>query len=168
MELPNKKYEIIYADPPWDYGSGNMHNGIVRTSASDDHYPTMHWKEIATLPIQTITSKNCLLFMWTPSPHLKHGVEIGEVWGFEYKTIAFVWNKGKSNPGAYTMSSCELCLVFKKGNIPRNREARNVKQYVGRCRTRHSAKPHEVRARIEKMFPMQRKIELFARVAYPG
>ena len=61
------------------------------------------------------------------------------------------------------MSQCELCLVFKRGKIPSPRGARNVRQLVREGRSGHSAKPEEVRGRIDAMFPGLRKIELFAR-----
>ena len=120
-------------------------------------------------PIGKIAEKDCLLFMWTSSPHLNQAIALGEAWGFAYKTVAFVWHKqGRPNPGHYTMSECELCLVFKRGNIPSPRGARNVRQFVSVPRGVHSAKPEEVMARIEAMFPTQRKLELFSRRNRPG
>ena len=71
--------------------------------------------------------------------------------------------KDRVNPGFYTMSQCELCLVGKRGKIPKPRGARNVRQLVDAPRGIHSAKPHEVRERIDLMFPAQRKLELFGR-----
>lgn len=66
------------------------------------------------------------------------------------------------------MSQCELCLIGKRGRIPTPRGARNVRQFVSSMRGRHSQKPDEVRRRIEEMFPTQRKLEMFARVAALG
>ena len=88
--------------------------------------------------------------------------------GFSWATVAFVWNKLRTNPGFYTLSQCELCLVFKRGRIPQPRGARNVRQYLEAERGVHSAKPDEVRVRIAEMFPDQSKIELFARTHHPG
>jgi N6-adenosine-specific RNA methylase IME4 len=99
---------------------------------------------------------------------LDQAIELGRAWGFEYKTVAFVWNKMVHNPGQYTLSYCELCLLFKRGRIPRPRGARNVKQLVNAPRGEHSEKPHEVMANIERMFPHQKRIELFARRPIPG
>jgi len=65
--------------------------------------------------------------------------------------------------GSYTMSECEICLIGKKGKIPQPRGARNIRQFLSEKKTRHSAKPVEIRNRIEQMFPTQDKIELFAR-----
>tara|TARA_B100000315_G_C14055760_1_gene353960 strand:- start:130 stop:462 length:333 start_codon:yes stop_codon:yes gene_type:complete len=91
-----------------------------------------------------------------------------KAWGFNWATVAFAWDKQKVNPGWYTMSQVELCLVGKIGRIPQPRGARNVRQFISELRTAHSAKPNHVRTMIEWMFPTQRKIELFARSEQPG
>ena len=106
--------------------------------------------------------------MWVTNPHLDQGIELLKSWGFKYATVAFVWDKQRVNPGFYTMSQCELCLVGKKGKIPQPRGARNVRQLVSSMRTKHSTKPAEVRTKIDLMFPTQNKIELFARQAASG
>lgn len=77
-------------------------------------------------------------------------------------------DKCNHNPGQYTLSNCELCLIFKRGRIPKPRGARNIQQLVRVPRTKHSAKPIEVLHNIEKMFPTQKKIELFAREKHDG
>jgi N6-adenosine-specific RNA methylase IME4 len=91
-----------------------------------------------------------------------------EAWGFEYKTIAFVWDKQKVNPGYYTMSQVEICLVGKKGKIPSPRGIRNERQFLSEMRRKHSQKPDDIRLRIERMFPTQRKLEMFARDTKEG
>ena len=103
--------------------------------------------------------------MWVTSPHLDQGIELMTAWGFKYTTIGFIWDKVRVNPGYYTMSQCEICIIGKKGKIPSPRGARNVRQYIKSKRTKHSEKPLEVQHRITKMFPNQNKIELFARRA---
>jgi N6-adenosine-specific RNA methylase IME4 len=101
--------------------------------------------------------------MWATNPHLEQAIKLGTSWGFQYKTVAFIWNKMVHNPGQYTMSYCELCLVFKRGKIPQPRGARNVKQLVEAPRGSHSEKPLKVLENIELMFPTQSHIELFSR-----
>ena len=165
------RYAIIYADPPWDYqgqlqhagpGSGDS-GGAVR------HYPTVKLSDLKRLDVNAIAADDALLFMWATSPHLDQAIVLGQAWGFQWATVAFVWDKQRVNPGFYTMSQCELCLVFKRGRIPAPRGARNVRQLVSEPRAAHSRKPDEVRRRIEAMFPEQHKIELFARDArVPG
>lgn len=174
-DLPEKKYDIIYADPPWDYGGKLQFDKSSKSadkidlsknifiSSANFKYPTVKTKDLMKIPIQEIAKDDCLLFMWVTNPHLAQGLELAKAWGFEYRTVAFVWDKMVHNPGQYTMSYCELCLVFKKGRIPTPRGARNVKQLVRVPRGEHSEKPKEVLEGIERMFPTQEKIELFAR-----
>lgn len=179
-ELPTEKFDVIYADPPWDYGGKlqfdkssksadeiDLSKSIFISSAAFK-YPTLKIKELMQIPIQDIAKDDCLLFMWTSNPHLAQSIELGKAWGFEYRTVAFVWDKKVHNPGQYTLSYCELCLVFKRGKIPRPRGVRNIKQLVSVKRGEHSEKPSEVRQGIEDMFPTQKRIELFARHRTPN
>src|SRR5258706_1081845 len=132
-------------------------------SSASFKYPTLTLDELMAIPILKIAKDDCLLFMWTSNPHLAQAIALGEAWGFSYRTVAFVWDKMNHNPGKYTLSNCELCLVFKHGRIPQPRGARNIQQLVRVPRGEHSEKPIEVAHAIEKMFPTQERVELFAR-----
>lgn len=170
--LPKKKYDIIYADPPWKY-RGRKQFGFagevgVDTGGSIKHYKTIAREQIAKLNIPDISNQNALLFIWIPGPLLLDGIFVIDAWGFEYKRDAFVWNKERTNPGYYTLTQCETCYVAKRGNIPTPRGIRNGRQFVSQIRGKHSEKPAEVRERITRMFPKQRKIELFARHRVAG
>ena len=114
--LPAGKYDVIYADPPWDY-SGKMQydKSSIKTenvgfeknifiSAAIFKYPTLKLKELKQLDVNSIASDDCLLFMWTTGPQMANAIELGSSWGFEYKTMAFVWDKQVHNPGRYTLS----------------------------------------------------------------
>ena len=165
------KYQIIYADPPWDYKGQLQHNGSGKetTGGATAHYPAMNAEELAALDIPSISEETAsLLFMWTSSPHLPQALDLMKAWEFQWATVAFVWDKQKVNPGYYTMSQVELCLVGKRGAIPKPRGARNIRQFISSPRGKHSVKPSEVRDRITEMFPTQRKIELFARLPCEG
>ncbi|MCG3201461.1 MAG: hypothetical protein NFCOHLIN_01331 [Gammaproteobacteria bacterium] len=174
-ELPKKRFDIIYADPPWHYNGKLQFDKSSKSKEEIDlrrkifissagfKYPTLKKSELMKFPIVEIAKEDCLLFMWATNPHLDQAMELGKAWGFEYKTVAFVWDKMVHNPGKYTLSYCELCLLFKRGRIPSPRGARNVKQLVRVPRAAHSEKPLEVMKRIEEMFPTQERIELFAR-----
>lgn len=178
--LPNKKYQIIYADPPWDYGGKMQYDKTVIKSENEDFkkkiflssaefkYPTLKLKELKELSVESIAADNCILFMWTTGPQMANSIQLGEAWGFEYKTVAFVWDKMVHNPGRYTLSQTEFVLAFKKGKFPQPRGARNVKQFIQVHRGKHSVKPVEVINGITEMFPEQEKIELFARSNYLG
>lgn len=162
-------YAILYADPPWEYGNvQHAGKGKPTTGGAAEHYPTMTLEEMKALDVKGACADDALLFMWTSSPHLPQAIELMPAWGFEYVTVAFAWDKQRVNPGYYTMSQVELCLVGKRGRIPQPRGARNVRQFVSELRGEHSEKPEEVRRRIEEMFPTQRKLELFARKEAPG
>ena len=179
-KLPKTKYDIIYADPPWHYNGKLQFDKSSKSQEELDpsrnifistpgfKYPTLKTEKLKQIPIQNIANDNCLLFMWTSNPHLTQAISLGEAWGFEYRTVAFVWDKGVHNPGKYTLSYCELCLLFKRGKIPMPRGARNVKQLVRVPRGKHSEKPKKVMDGIETMFPQQKRIELFAREKVKG
>ena len=157
IPFSDKKYDIIYADPAWEY------ERIMQGSSAKDHYPTMSMNEIRRLPVGDIASVNSLLFLWVISPELHECIHIGEQWGFKYRTVAFIWHKHGAVAGSYTMSSGELCLVFKRGKIPQPRGQRNIRQFLSCKKGGHSVKPLEIKNRITEMFPTQSKIELFAR-----
>jgi len=161
-------YSIIYADPCWDYDGKEQHNNKVANASATTHYDTLPLETLKTLNLTTVCEKDCLLFLWTSSPHLPQALELMKAWGFEYKTIAFVWEKQKTNPGYYTLSQVEICLVGKRGRIPTPRGSRKERQFLSEMRGRHSAKPTEIRERITKMFPTQKKLELFSRARVDG
>lgn len=167
----DKKYQIIYADPPWSYNDTQKSGGTAFFGASA-RYETMNNKDIMNLPIQNIADKNCVLFLWATSPLLPEAIETIKKWGFQYKTIAFCWNKqskhGKwiSNMGRWIMGNIELCLLGTKGKP--KRVVKNVKQLVIAERKKHSEKPSEVRERIVELMGDLPRIELFSRNPVEG
>lgn len=162
-------YQIVLADPPWEYESPSCLalNSCI-SGEFQKPYPYMPIEEICALAIKNIAADNSLLFLWATSPRLNFAFKVIESWGFGYATIAFVWEKVKVNPGYYTLSSTELCLVGRRGNIPQPRARRNVRQFFQKERNKHSKKPEEIRNLITEMFPLQTKIEVFAREKTEG
>ena len=161
-------YQVVYCDPPWDYAGKTQQNGKVAVASAIDHYPTMTLSKMKELKVRELVDKKAILFMWSSSPHLAQAIELMTAWGFQYKTIAFIWEKQKTNPGYYTLSQCEVCIVGIKGGIPSPRGSRKERQFLSSMRGRHSEKPEEVRERITRMFPTQKKIELFSRKKVDG
>ena len=88
--MSEKKYNIIYADPPWQYKVYSR-KGLGRSAES--HYPTMTIEDICALPVDKLADRDCALFLWVTMPCLMDGFRALEAWGFTYKTIAFVWVK---------------------------------------------------------------------------
>ena len=93
MNLPNKKYKVIYADPPWSYNDKRGGGGDKSYGGATTHYPTMDIKDIKSLPISDIADDDCLLFMWVTFPLLQEGLDTIAAWGFKYKTLGFSWIK---------------------------------------------------------------------------
>lgn len=94
IPFPNKKYSVIYADPPWSYAAGGKKRNVTR------HYHTMTPEDIFDLPVQDIADDDCLLFLWATFPNLEVALETIKRWGFTYKTAAFVWVKrNRKSPG---------------------------------------------------------------------
>lgn len=161
-----KKYNIIYADPPWAY---KVWSDKGEGRSAESHYRTMTLDDIKKLPVNNIADKNCALFMWVTYPCLEQGLEVMKAWGFRYKTCAFSWikmNKKKDTPfvgmGYYTRANNEICLLGVKGK-PLERKSRKVQQVVMSQIREHSRKPDEVRNRIVELFGDLPRVELFCR-----
>ena len=173
IPFPNKKYNIIYSDPAWDYGNTKNHNGKF-WGIADKHFKTMSLKEIEKLPVSDITKDDCYLFLWTTSPFLQKSFKVIKSWGFKYSTVAFVWIKMKNDMsnfrkdglGKYTSSNAEYCLIARKGKYWRNNKS--VKQIIFSPKERHSKKPDCVRNRIVELCGDLPRIELFARQKVDG
>ena len=148
-----KKYQIIYADPPWSYRSGKVQG------AAQNHYPTMPDEELYRLPVFDLADKNCTLFLWCTFPKLPEAIKLISAWGFSFKTVAFVWVKqNKSGNGFFmglgwwTRSNAEICLLAVKGK-PRRKSA-GVRQLIISPLEQHSKKPDastSVRQRAESV-----------------
>ena len=160
-----KKYRIIYADPPWAYLWGKGKDG--GHFAPEKHYSTMSTDEICALDIKRIAAKNCALLMWATMPCLPDAIKVMQAWGFHYKTCAFTWIKTKKDGsplagmGSYTKANAELCLLGMRGHL--KSADKTVRQVVMHPRMGHSVKPPIVRESIVKLFGDVPRIELFAR-----
>ena len=166
LQRKTKKYNVIYADPPWQY------EDKMKGHTFAIEYETQSLEWIKGLPVTMLAAKDCALFMWATSPLLEQAFGVIKSWGFEYKTVGFVWNKvsneGKniSNIGQWTMGNVEICLLATKGKPKRIRK--DIKQYVKAVRTKHSRKPTVVRERIVQLMGDVPLIEMFAREAVDG
>lgn len=164
-----KKYQIIYADPPWQYWNWAMlKSDKLRRQCGHMCYPTMTLKEICDLPIDKIADEKCVLFLWVTPPKLPEAFDVIKSWGFEYKTIAFTWIKQNlknesiwSGIGHWTLSNPELCLLATHKKFPKRLSP--VKQLVFAPRGIHSAKPPIIRNKIIELVGDLPRIELFAR-----
>jgi len=182
IPFPNKKYNIIYADPAWSYRTWNAKGGHKSASA---HYKTMDIEDIKNLPVETICEKDCVLFIWVTFPNLVEGIETLKSWGFTYKTCGFVWVKTNKNfsvnqtsflpqdsfdsfygLGYWTRANSEICLIGTKGKI--RRKSNKVHQLIYDPIREHSRKPDCTRTKIVKLMGDLPRIELFARQKHEG
>jgi len=173
-----KKYNIIYADPPWRFKNWSMAQKAKLgekwgRAAGRPIYDCMTTEDIAALPVQNIADKNCALIMWATYPKLKECLETVDAWGFDFRTVLFTWVKtrqpsGKwhSGQGFYTRGNAEICLLGIKGRMPR--VSAKVPNLLISPLGAHSAKPPETRDRIVRLFGDRPRIELFARPPVPS
>lgn len=128
--------------------------------------------DIKALPVAQLAADSCALFLWATSPKLPLALEVMAAWGFDYKTVAFVWAKRNklaasyfTGMGFYTRQNAEFVLLGLRGSLQRLDNA--VHQIIDAPISVHSRKPAEVRGRIDRLFAGD-KIELFARCHTPG
>jgi N6-adenosine-specific RNA methylase IME4 len=169
IPFPDKKYQIIYADPPWKYNDKlpSGHGG------AEEHYKCMTMSDIKKLPVRKISDDNCILFLWITFPMLQEGLDTIRSWGFNYKTSGFVWvKKNKSDCGFFfglgrwTRGNTEVCLLATKGKP--KRANKSTSQLIFDPLTKHSKKPAIIRDRIVELTGDLPRIELFARQKTEG
>lgn len=158
----DKKYNIIYADPPWQY----YRNGVQ--GSAEKNYRTMPIDDICALPVSDITADDALLFIWATFPKLPEAFKVIKAWGFNYKSVAFLWLKqNKSGKGWFyglgfwTRGNAEICLLATKGHP--KRQSKSVHQFIISPLRKHSQKPDITRDKIIELAGNLPKIELFAR-----
>jgi len=159
----NKKFNIIYADPPWHYWDGGNKNQSL-------HYQTMSLTEIMALPVSKIADNNSILFLWVTYPILQDAFRVIEAWGFKYSTAGFVWVKRNKNSdsyffgnGSWTRANSELCLIATRGSV--TRIDATISQIIDDRIAEHSEKPKKVRNLITSLVGEMPRIELFSRNA---
>ena len=162
----DKTYNIIYADPAWQYfESGNKNQS--------NHYETMSIDDICKLPIKEIADENCILFLWVTFPILQESFKVIENWGFKYSTCGFNWVKKNKiadtnffGCGAWTRANSELCLIATKGQVLRLDNT--ISQVLETPIEQHSKKPNITRELITRLVGELPRIELFSRNATDG
>ena len=162
VELPNKKYKCILADPPWQYKDKT---GTNMNSGSCVKYNTMSLDELCALDVQEISQKDSCLFLWATTPLLPEAFIVMESWKFKYKT-AIYWRKIMSlGMGYWFRGQVEVCLVGVKGKLKafRSQEPNFIQSKV----KKHSQKPDQMYGMIERL-GLDPKIELFARERREG
>lgn len=177
------KYPIILADPPWHFQNYNGapgeknprqdRRGKAGTRSAQSHYATMSLEDIKALPIPA--ADDAVLLLWACWPLLPEALEVITAWGFEFKTLAWVWVK--ANPagmghymglGYWTRANSEPCLLATRGKAIK-RQSKNVLSLIYSAVREHSRKPDEQYSKIDRLFGKDLpRLEMFARRAQPG
>lgn len=162
----SKKYDLLYADPPWSYSDKSKSHG----GGAESHYTCMSIQDICALNIQRIAKDDAILLMWATYPQLDMAVRVISEWGFVYKTVAWTWVKlsSKSTPimgmGRYTRSNPEVVLLGRRGR-GLERKRNDIHNVQFHRRLGHSEKPSLFRVLSENLFGEVDRIELFSRQA---
>lgn len=167
--LPTNKYRVWYADPPWEYGNSGVINDSDGYGHAQRHYPTMSIDQLCQMgeQIKDRSENDAVLFLWVTSPLLEECFPMIKAWGFKYKT-SFVWDKIGHNYGHYNSVRHEFLLVCTRGSCtPDAKELVDSVQSIDKSR-KHSEKPEEFRAIIDKLYQYGQRVELFARRPVEG
>lgn len=169
------RYAAILVDPPWTYRD----RANAGERGASHKYSTMSLDEICAMRVEEIAAPDCALFLWSVPPLLPDAFSVMRAWGFSYRTIAFNWVKtcrdrwvrgSDHRPyldlnlafgmGHWTRANAELVLLGIRGRPERVSAA--VHSVVIAPKGKHSAKPREVRRRIESLLGDVPRVELFA------
>jgi N6-adenosine-specific RNA methylase IME4 len=149
-----RRWATIYADPPWLYDNQGTR------AATQNHYPGLTIDELCELPVAELAADNAHLHLWVTNAFLFEAPTLFDAWGFEFKS-SFVWVKSEIGIGNYWRNAHEFLLTAVRGNARRFNDA-NLPSWIECNRGRHSSKPEQVRAMLERASPGP-YLELFAR-----
>lgn len=162
--LCRASYGALLVDPPWPF---RIYSGTDNTPSRTavDPYPVMSIADLMQLPVADLAKPDCVLFLWVVDAQLHRAIEVGNAWGFLYKTRAFEWVKLKQSlvakygelaaadpvmgMGYWTRKQTESCLLFTRGKPARL--SKSVRQVIAAPRREHSRKPDEQYERIEAL-----------------
>jgi N6-adenosine-specific RNA methylase IME4/ParB-like chromosome segregation protein Spo0J len=176
MAEAGRRFKVIVADPPWEF---KVYSRRGRQRSAERYYDTLTLEAIKALPVAPLADADCALFLWGVWPELPGALEVIKAWGFQFKTVAFVWVKSTKTAeiiklngdglhlgmGYWTRANTEFCLLATKG-APLC-IAEDIHQVVLAPVGEHSAKPREIHSRIERLLAGP-YLELFARHAIPN
>ena len=153
LEFPTGPFQVIVADPPWQYDSGNA-----------PPYPTMALEDIKAMPVRDIADENAILWLWTTNAHLPVAFDVVTAWGFEYKAL-LTWVKDRMGTGEWLRGQTEHCILGARGKpvFPHGSDGTVLEA----ARREHSRKPEEFYLLVQAICPGS-KLELFSRQARPG
>lgn len=173
-QVPLFHYNLIVADPPWQYENWSAAGEHKNASAK---YVCQNLDWVKDLPVGHLAAPDCVLWLWATNPLLPQAFEVMAAWGFEFKTAGHwskktkKWNKktgaGKQAFGTGYILRCagEPFLI---GTIGKPKTAKNVRSVIEGPVREHSRKPDEAFHAAERLCGDVPRIELFSRQERPG
>jgi ParB/RepB/Spo0J family partition protein len=123
LAAEGKRFAVIYADPGWEF---KVYSGKGKQRSAERYYDTSSLEAIKALPVKPLAADDCVLLLWAVMPELPGALEVIKAWGFEYKTVGFVWVKQNKDgegwftgKGYWTRANAELCLLATRGSPKR-------------------------------------------------
>ena len=172
--LPDKKYDVIVADPAVEMKLFSQ-KGWAKSQMA--HYKCLPIEAFHDLPVQSIARADCWLFLWSTAPHLEKTFVLMNAWGFSYCS-RLAWRKVTSarkvrtGPGFVVRTQHEDILIGKRGAPLYGRALPSILEDDGSMfdgvAREHSRKPDEFYRWVEDFLPRAWRIDLFARQSRPG
>lgn len=162
-------YDVIVADPPWDFEN---YSAAGTKKGADEHYTVMPLREIKALPVGDLGRGDTLLLLWTTGWAIATGQaqDVARAWGFA-PISEIVWlkktasGKNRMGTGYRVRSMHEPILLCKVGN-PSHTPFPSHFDGVAR---EHSRKPQEFYDLVLRCTPAAvRRADLFSRDSRPG
>lgn len=173
-----KKYNVIYADPPWKITAGrslkgqNGYKGDNSNNPRKTDYPHMTIEDIKNLKVSEIVAEDAHLYIWVTNQHLPFAFDILKAWGFKYSTTV-VWAKNRMGGGlgGTFRITTEFLIFARRGKLNSLQTIdstwHNVKRTYENGYPKHSKKPNYFYEMIEQTSPGL-KLEMFARQSREG
>jgi N6-adenosine-specific RNA methylase IME4 len=173
-DLPDRRYDVILADPPWSY-----YGQQGKWGAAAKFYATAPDEAIVQLPIADLLSDRGVLFLWATSPRLDVAMACLAAWKLHFRGVAFVWVKARKDGGPIGAQGVRPSIVkptveyvLAASRVAKGRPLpvadEGVANVILAPKRAHSQKPEAVREAIERLYPHASRLELFARSERPG
>ena len=161
------KYDVLYADPPWNQSKGGKKNVRENSSGAKLDYPTLPLCDIQSILHNACkhTNENSILFLWTIDKYLFEAQRMAELEGYKLHA-RMIWNKVTGIPAAFTVRFGHeyLLYMYKDKLLPVAKEERGkIHTVFSEQVTKHSKKPVIAYEIVERLYPTEKKLELFAR-----
>lgn len=163
----DKKYSVIYVDPPWRQSKGGKKKVRPNTSGKGLDYEVLSLEDIENhLNVaSSLSEDNNILFLWTIEKYLFEAENIAKKLGYKLHA-RMIWDKVTGIPAAFTIRyGHEYLLYMYKGKFtPVAKDCRGKYHSVFREKvTKHSKKPEIAYEIIESLYPQVNRLELYAR-----